>query len=150
MEFGEELVANPRFAGRVGQQRRIKQRDEGFGNRLGLSVRGPAEHRAQDGSGLDWRLTADSRVSDRGVDPLELQPVGDRRRRGALASDDPAKVKRQSVGGLRRTDVAGDRFPLAAQFSQLGFDGLGDQDFVQSAGRLFIAQLSCGPRVAYP
>ena len=141
VEFGEELVPDPWFARSVCEQRRVEQRDEGLGNRLGPSVRSPAQDSSEDRPGFNWRFGADIGAGDGSVDLLNQCSCKRDPYRNTLGIvhagerplDDPTEMKGQSVGFFCRPHVIGDRVPLAAQVSELFSDCVRDENFVQTA-----------------
>jgi hypothetical protein len=108
VEFREELVPNTWLARSVREQRRVKQRDEWLGNRLGLSVRHQAQDGSEDRPGFDGRLRTYVGPADGGIDLLNQRSRERDPYRNTLSIfhacerplDDPTKMKGQAIRSL--------------------------------------------------
>jgi hypothetical protein len=141
VDLGEELMADPRLARSVGEEDRVEQRDDRFGNALGGSVGLPADDGAQHASWLDGSVGPCPGICDQGIHLLD-EPSGQCDAdadallvidAGNGALDDAAEVEGDAVGGVGRSQAFFARLETSVEASELRRERLGDQDLIETA-----------------
>ncbi len=142
LDLGPQLAPQVRLARRVGEQRRVEQRDQRLGDRLGAAIGPVAEDGVQHCRRIDWR--------SRGVDVDQVAESVEQRTShldadsgsfcftdiGERTFDLTAEVPGDPIGGL-----GGVERPLLGRRSigqrvQARLQPIGDEDFVQARRQL--------------
>src|SRR5687768_10268046 len=127
MQFGEQLVADPRFTRSIREQRRVEKRDERLRHRFDAAIRSSAQNRTQDGSRFNRRFKAGLRSSNRLIDLLDEllgERNADRDAVGIIHTSydslhNPTEMKREPVRRLGGPHAIADRVEVVAEITKL-------------------------------
>ena len=146
MDLGEHLASYGRLAGRIGEDRRVEERNQRRTDLLGRSV---GEHRRDRAENIPAPQRTLCPVDSGGrsfclcelpeaVDQTARQPDADRHtlllvNRRDQPTDDPGNMEREPVGRFRRPEGVAAFTQSWREPRELGSKGLGEERFVEAA-----------------